>query len=267
MSKLREEAKVSEPSRNMLLPLGGVRRYPAPEAGKDGLANRFFRHYHTLYGAPGHSREKLHTFLREPVGFFKTNPYWNGSSKVEQEGLITNEWHNNEVHVYLGLLDWINFTQPLSMLAIAAHRGLLARAHNASEGILGTIAKYLYKTLAFIVDVVLRFPLGVAATLTSHAFDAVKWVASMAIAAVTATISQIFAEFGYAALAGYKGMPDIKAKVTFWGSSEEANPETSPLLNSPRQANADLNNAIFVPEDEGKNKDELNLEGATLKAM
>lgn len=245
----KDELAYSGPSRNVLVPNGG---YVAkrPWEGKDVLTRRFWRHYHNLYGYMG-DRAGYSKLLTSPVDFFQHTPYWViSSSWIVSQGSLSKD----RGHLHLGLLDHINLFQTLSILAIAAHSRLDKLAENTNDDALGYLLAALYRSLEFAVDVAIRFPAGVAATLTNHAFDAVKWIASIAIALVTATVFQLGAELGYAALAGYnaayKAMPDVKMPSfsfsSFFGKSAD---EASPLVDpnqKPEEREEDFGNVLYA---------------------
>lgn len=210
-----------------LLPLGGVKNFKSEGyEGKeiDTFQNRWNRHFHTLYGYSAIQNEL--PFFQYPVDKVRENPYWAASKGIHDEG-------GN----YLGVLDIANPFEWLSMLAIAAKLAMslasegmlneaesLYRAVDSKAGqqvssqsqdddLLGEerqqesesnsatvqmVGGRLLQAVAFLFDMLIRFPLGVAATLTCHAFDFIKAVAAFVVATVSATVSQVAAEIGFA---------------------------------------------------------------------
>lgn len=201
-------------SLDVLLPIGGTENFPVESKSKiDTYQNRWNRHFHTLYGYSPIQNDI--PFFQLPIEKLKNNPYWYASTMI-----LSGDLDNT----YFGLFDIANPFEWLSILAIAAQLKMASAADemfqnanameiggfdgefgdvdeqqtNGSSATLQKAGAYLLQAAAFLFDALIRFPLGVAATLTCHAFDVVKALAAFLVASVTATVSQIGAEIGFA---------------------------------------------------------------------
>lgn len=169
--------------------------------------SRWKNHYHFLYGI-NLAQVCEESLFDHPITNLLHTPYWDITSneKFREKGALElKPWYGDTG--VLGLLDYLNPTQPLSILFIA----LATKLHRAANHRLREWVKAetyeggydeeanedynrltgsLIKMAALTVDVLLRLPFGIAATATTHVFDIAKRLAAMVIATITAILAE-----------------------------------------------------------------------------
>lgn len=203
---------------NVLKPIAGITFFPCSKGEIDTFQNRWNRHFHTLYGMNflqltiynnnfhGQPNNYYGTLLDHPITSLMHTPYWDISDIDDLRYKNRLNYHDaRQAPGFLGLLDYLNLTQPISILLIA----LVAKMNNSANWYLSNpnftvstggnsvkiptshrIKGTMIKVAALMIDLFLRLPFGLVASRTTHVFDIVKRLAAIVIATVTAGATQ-----------------------------------------------------------------------------
>lgn len=229
---------------NVLAPNAGLFFFPSNDYQKDAFTLRWFRHFHALYGI--NLAQNPHCKLEENslISQLIHTPYWDISSDATFRAKGNLSTKNPDA--IFGLLDHLNALQTLSILLISAvttlNRAADLRLSTAKASDLHALAEHqqdgtqqdqakpryrrryqppqpnrltgtLIKIAAMALDGLLRWPIGVAATLTTHLFDIIKRLTAIVLATLTASVSQVGAEMGYIVLSALGRVPKKVATV------------------------------------------------------